>query len=569
MTYQSFDKEVDVLIAGAGAGGMASALKASALRLDTLVVEKSKYFGGSAALSGGGTWAPNAPQLLAKGERADPKELVGYLQQIAPDVDRSRHERYIAEIPKVMQFLAAKPRFRNGFSWTNGYSDYHPDLPGGSAKGRGVWPEPVNRKLLGDDEQYLRPPTPRMKLPRGAWLTSAELHDLLALRWGGWRGKRMLAVVATRIARSRLFGLRMTGAGQALSTRLWLSLRDEGIPVWRETPLRSLIADDDGRVVGAEVLRDGKPYRIGARGGVILATGGFDHDPELRKRHHPEVEIGWSSGAGDNTGDGLRAGLELGAAVDLLDDAWWMPSVMWPDGTPHGGVPERQYAGQFIVNGAGRRFTNEASPYTDFGHAQLEGHRGGVSHIPAWMIFDDTAWKRNFIMGHVPWQPMGKWSQIITTAPTLEDLAAKIGVPAQALAETAERFNGFARNGVDEDFHRGDSAYDNYYGDHSYPNPNLAEVKDPPFYALAWVPGDLGTKGGLLTDEDARVLREDGGAIPGLYATGNVSAAVMGRDYAGPGATIGPAMTFGFVAAAHIAQQLVATAPTGAAVQGS
>jgi succinate dehydrogenase/fumarate reductase flavoprotein subunit len=559
MSVPAFDKEVDVVVAGAGAGGMASAIKASALGLDVLVLEKSKYFGGSAALSGGGVWAPNSPQLVEHGERSDPSKLVEYLQNIAPGVDRARHERYVTEIPKVMAFLSAQPRLRNGFSWTRGYSDYHPDR-GGSPLGHGVWPEPINKKLLGDDEWRLRPPRPRMQLPRGSWLTSAELHDLLQLRWGGWRGKRMLAILATRILRSRLFRLRMTSAGQSLSTRLFLSLRDAGVPIWWETPLTSLVTDDDGRVVGAVVIRDGSPYHIGARAGVIMATGGFDHNPEMRKRYHPEVEPGWSSGSEDNLGDGIRIGTELGAGVDLLDDAWWMPSVIWPDGSPHGGVPERQYPGQFIVNSAGRRFANESCPYTDFGHAQIEGHRTGVSHIPAWMIFDETAWKRNFILGHVPGQPMGKWSQVVTTAPTLEQLAEKIGLPPDALRDTAERFNAFARSGADEDFHRGESPYDNYYGDHSYPNPNLAEVKDPPLHALAWYPGDLGTKGGLLTDEDARVLRDDGSVIDGLYATGNVSAAVMGRDYAGPGATIGPAITFGFVAASRIAAELAEAA---------
>jgi 3-oxosteroid 1-dehydrogenase len=559
MDTAAFDREVDVVIAGAGAGGMASAIKASDLGLETIVIEKSKYFGGSAALSGGGIWAPNSPQLLEHGERSAPEDLVHYLQEIAPQVDRARHERYVETVPRVMEFLTSKPRFHDGFAWTKGYSDYHPQMVGASPHGRGVWAQPINRKLLGEDESKLRPGVPRLRLPRGAWLTSAEVHDLLAVRWGGWRGPRMLAVMASRIARSRLFGLRMTGAGQALCARLWLSLRDAGVPVWLQTPLTGLLTDEEQRVIGVEVTRNGAPYRIRARGGVILATGGFDHNPEMRREYQPEVKVGWSSGSQDNTGDGQRLGMELGADVDLLDDAWWMPSVMWPDGSPQGGVPERQYPGQFIVNGAGRRFANESAPYTDFGHAQIEGHRTGVSHIPAWMVLDDTAWRRNFIMGHVPLTPMGRFSQIVVTAPTLEQLAAKIGVPAEALVETAKRFNGFARSGVDEDFHRGESPYDNYYGDHSYTNPNLAEVKSAPFYALAWVPGDLGTKGGLLTDRDARVLKPDRSAIPGLYATGNVSAAVMGRDYAGPGATIGPAVTFGFLAAIDIAQRLQAT----------
>jgi succinate dehydrogenase/fumarate reductase flavoprotein subunit len=555
MSTPQFDKEVDVLVAGAGPGGMASALKANDLGLDVLLVEKTKLFGGSGALSGGGSWAPNSPQLLEQGERDDPEKLVEYLQRIAPNVDRARHERFISEVPKVLELLSAQPHFRDGLFWANGYSDYHPDL-GGNPKGRGVWPKPVNKKLLGDDQWRLRPGTPRLKLPRGAYLTSSELRDLLTLRWGGWRGKRMSLIMAVRIVRSRIFGLQMTSAGQSLMTRYFLTLRDRKIPLWFETPIAGLITDDDGRVIGAEVTREGKPYRIGTRGGVILATGGFDHNEEMRKRYQPEVTIGWSSGSVDNKGDGHKIGMEAGAAVDLMDDAWWMPSVMWPDGSPQGGVPERQYPGHFMVNAAGKRFTNESAPYTDFGRAQIDGQKTGVSHIPAWMIFDDTAWKRNFILGHVPWQPMGKWSEVVTTAPTLEALAEKTGLPADALRETANRFNEFARKGKDDDFHRGDSAYDNYYGDRSYPNPNLAPVEKTPFYALAWYPGDLGTKGGLLTDPDARVLREDGSVIPGLYATGNVSSAVMGRDYAGPGATIGPAMTFGFVAAMHIAAHL-------------
>jgi 3-oxosteroid 1-dehydrogenase len=548
-----FDKEVDVLVVGAGGGGMAAALKAADLGLETLLIEKAKVFGGSTALSGGGAWAPNSQQIVEQGERDDPEKLVQYLQTIAPDVSRARHERYIQEIPKLMAFLSAKPAFEKGFAWTRGYSDYHPDK-GGSPLGRGVWAQPVNRKLLGEDEPFLRvAKRKRMSLPKGVWLTSAELHDLFSLRWGGFRGKRTLLVMASRIARSYIFRLRMTSAGQSLALRLYLALKQEGVPVWRETPMKSLITDESGRVVGIEAERDGKPFRIGARGGVILATGGFDHNTAMRKQYQPEVEPGWSSGSEDNQGEGITAGMAVGAAVDLLDDAWWMPSIPFPDGSVFGCLAERQYPGQFIVNSAGKRFVNESCPYTDFGHAQIEGHRTGVSHIPAWMIFDDRAWRRNFIIGHIPGQPMGEYSKVLKSAPTLEALAEQIGVPADALVATAGRFNGFARTGVDEDFHRGESAYDNYYGDHSYKNPNLGEVDKPPFYALPIVPGDLGTKGGLLTDEDARVLRPDGSAIPGLYATGNTSAAVMGRDYAGPGATLGPAMTFGYLAACHVA----------------
>jgi succinate dehydrogenase/fumarate reductase flavoprotein subunit len=276
----------------------------------------------------------------------------------------------------------------------------------------------------------------------------------------------------------------------------------------------------------------------------------------MRAKYQKEITVGWSSGSPDNTGDGHRVGEAAGAAMDLMDDAWWMPAMkltggVWPL------VAERCFPGQIIVNGAGKRFTNEANPYTDFGHDQIDGHRTGVSHIPAYMIIDDRAWKRNIIAGHLPGKPMSKaWidSGFIHQADTLEELAGKIGVPADALKETVDRWNGLVRKGVDEDFHRGESAYGHYYGDPSYDNPNLAEIDKPPYIAFTMVPGDLGTKGGLVTDENARVLREDGSVLPGLYATGNVSAAVMGRSYAGPGATIGPAMTFGWVAANDLAE---------------
>ena len=246
----------------------------------------------------------------------------------------------------------------------------------------------------------------------------------------------------------------------------------------------------------------------------------------------------------------------MGGATALMDDAWWMPSIKLPGGV-WPSVAERAYPNQFMINAAGMRFTNEACPYTDFVHDQLKGHASGVSHIPAFMIVDDLGWTRNIIAGHLPGMPMPTdWleSGLVSTAETLEELACNIGVPPQSLVNTAERYNLFARQGRDADFKRGESAYDRYYGNPKYPNPNLAEVKQPPFYAFRFVPGDLGTKGGLLTDEFARVIRHDGEPVPGLYSAGNCSASIMGNDYAGPGATIGPAMTFGWIAAHTMAK---------------
>jgi succinate dehydrogenase/fumarate reductase flavoprotein subunit len=242
--------------------------------------------------------------------------------------------------------------------------------------------------------------------------------------------------------------------------------------------------------------------------------------------------------------------------------------MCWPDGRLQFMLNERMMPAQFVVNGAGVRFINEAAPYMDFAHAMIEGQASGVDHVPCWLVTDIRSFHRYVVGGHLPIPkvpfapvPTGRkipqaWldSGIVVAADSYEELATKIGVPPQALRNTADRFNSLAATGHDDDFNRGDSAYDNYYGDPTLPNPNLAPLGKPPYLAFQIILGDLGTSGGLVTDEHARVLGEDGGVIAGLYATGNTSAAVMGRSYAGAGATIGPAMTFGYVAAQHISE---------------
>jgi 3-oxosteroid 1-dehydrogenase len=554
----SFDHEVDVLVVGSGAGGMVTALTARAEGLATLIIEKSRYWGGSTARSGGGAWVPNAPALLREGQRDDPERVIDYVMAIAGDrVPRSRIARYVDQAPKMMEFLESQSAWlADGFFWIRGYSDYHPDQ-GGNVLGRGLWAMPIDRRLLGEEMASLHPGVRRMQLPLGAWITSVDLHELLAIRWGGPAHKKILLKLAWRILRARVLGERIGASGQALATRLRLTLREQGIDIWRETPMRELLTDGDGRVIGVRAERDGRSLTIRARRGVVLASGGFDHNLPMRARYQPGITQDWSLGAAGNVGDGITAGESLGAATDLMEDAWWQPVMpSAADGSLVGLVAERQYPGQFIVNGAGRRFVNEATPYITFCQTVLAGHQTGVSHIPCWQIIDSVAWKRNIIAGHLPGLPMPKpWIKAGTafTAGSVEGLARQIGVDPATLRRTADRYNGLVDGGHDDDFGRGESAYDRYYGDPSYPNPNLAHVVKPPFYAFAIVPGDLGTKGGLLTDEDARVLRGDGSVIEGVYACGNVSASVMGTKYAGPGATLGPAMAFGYVAARHIA----------------
>jgi 3-oxosteroid 1-dehydrogenase len=565
-----FDHVVDVLIVGSGGGGMAAALTAHASGLDALVVEKSSYFGGSTALSGGGIWVPGAPAQRREGYTPSPEGVVEYLQKITDGlVSEARIRKYVESAPQMLGFLENLSRWFE-FVWKPGYADYYPELPGGSELGSTINVPPIDVRKLGADEQRLLKPL--ALAPRGIWLGPKELRTFYRIRQS-WAGKGVLLKLISRMVRARVFGERMAAIGQSLAARLMLAMRERGIPLWLDSPMAELLTDADGSVTGALVERDGRKQRIGARLGVILASGGFDHDLAWRKEQLPVLESAgsqdWSFGNPAAMGDGIRAGQKVGAATELLDEAWWFPAIQWPDGRMQFMLNERMMPAQFIVNGDGKRFINEAAPYMDFGHAMIDGQKSGVTHIPCWLITDHRSWNRYVVAGHLPIPkipgapvPTGRkvpvaWleSGVVKAAMSWDEMAAKIGVPARQLSETASRFNELAHMGHDDDFNRGDSVYDNYYGDPTLPNPNLYPLGAPPYYAFRIVLGDLGTSGGLRTDEYARVLRPDDTVVRGLYAVGNTAAPVMGRSYAGAGATIGPAMTFGFVAAKHVAAQ--------------
>ncbi len=571
-----FDLEVDLLVVGSGAGGMTSALAAGAAGLDVLLVEKADRFGGSTALSGGGIWVPGARVQVKAGYRPDPEAVIGYLKTITRGiVPDARLRAYVETAPEMLDFVERHTGAE--FVWKPGYPDYFPEVPGGSAQGSVINLEPIDLRRLGEDEDKLL--RPAAVGPRGMWLRPLELKDFYTIRQS-WRGKAILLRFLWRSLRARITGERVAAMGQALAAHLWLGLRRVGVTTWLGSPLRSLVTGDDGAVEGAVVEHEGREVRVRARGGVILATGGFEHNPEMRRRHQPFVPEDHSLGNPANTGDGIRAGQEAGAAVDLMDEAWWFPTLAWPNGRLHMMLNERMMPAQFMVNGAGERFINEATPYSEFGHAMIAGQASGTTHIPCWLITDARSWRRYVIAGHLPLPkipfapvPTGgamveDWLKagVVKQADTWAELAAQIGVPADALERTARRYNELAAAGRDADFGRGESAYDRYYGDETLPNPNLAPLQGPPYYAFRVVLGDLGTNGGLVTDEDGRVLRGDGSPIPGLYATGNTSAAVMGRTYAGAGATIGPAMTFGYRAARHVVARLRAAAAPATAL---
>jgi 3-oxosteroid 1-dehydrogenase len=347
--------------------------------------------------------------------------------------------------------------------------------------------------------------------------------------------------------------------GQSLAAGLRAGLLAAGVPVWLNTPLVDLHLEG-GRATGVVVSRNGTQTLIKATRGVIVGSGGFEHSAAMRAEFQRQpIGTNWTVGAKENTGDGIEAGERAGAALELMEDAWWGPAIPLP-GEAYFCLAERTLPGCILVNGNGVRFVNEGAPYSDVVHVMYDRNTPAASHIPAWLIVDQNYRNRYLFKDVAPLLPLpASWydSGAVHKAWTVEQLAQKIGVPPAALRGTVTRFNDFALAGKDLDFHRGDSAYDRYYADPFVkPNPCLAPLWLPPFYAFKIVPGDLGTKGGMLTDARARVLRENGSVIPGLYAAGNASAAVMGHSYAGAGSTLGPAMTFGYIAANHIADSV-------------
>ncbi len=543
----------DVVVVGTGAAGMTAALAAHHRGLDVVVVEKSAWFGGSTSRSGGGVWIPNNYALAAAGRTDTLEESRRYLHAIVgPDVAPARIDAFLERGPEALAFLRDHSAAR--FVWVPDYSDYYPEAPGGRAHGRSIEPVPVDGSVLGSELARLHPPY--TKAPAGMVVTQAD-YRWLSLSARTLRGPLTALRVGLRRLVNMVLRRPMYAMGAALAIGLRKGLLDAGIPVRYETELVGLVVED-GRVCGARV-RDASGERVlRARRGVVVASGGFENNQQMRERHQRlPVSTEWTTGAPSNTGGGIAAAQEIGADVALMDDAWWGPSIPLPSG-PWFCLAERNLPGSIIVNQAGRRYGNEAAPYVDAVHAMYDGEQAtGIAHIPSWMVLDQRYRNRYLFAGLGPRQPFpGRWYKhgVVAKADTLAELAGKVGVDPAGLVDTVRRFNQMARAGADTDFHRGDSAYDTYYGDPTVrPNPSLGPIDRPPFYAVKMVPGDLGTKGGIVTDERARALRPDGTVIEGLYAAGNASAAVMGHTYAGAGATIGPAITFGYLAALELA----------------
>ena len=508
------EPEFDVVVAGSGAAGMTAALTAARQGLSVVVIEKTGYFGGSTARSGGGVWVPCNSVLKQAGVSDSPAQASAYLAHVAGDcVTPERQQALLDHGPAMLDLVRSAAPV--DFAWVPGYADYYPEAPGGMASGRTIEPVPLDGRILGPELGRLNPPY--LPAPDGMAITAAD-YRWLSLGTRHPRAIWTTAKVAGRMAVTKALRRRTMTLGQALSAGLRAGLATAGVPVWLDTPLTGLVTSG-GRVMGVRVTREGQPTVIKARRGVLIATGGFERNATMREEYQRQpIGTEWTVGTPGNTGDGILAGQQAGAALDLMDDAWWGPSIPLTGG-PFFCLSERSLPGCILVNAAGERFVNEAAPYVDAVHAMYDRHTDDKPHIPAWLIIDQRYRNSYVFAGLPPRKPLPRrWyaAGAVFRAATLAELADQVGISADGLAETIRRFNGYAMAGKDEDFGRGDSAYDRYYGDpRCRPNPNLAPLTQPPYYAIKIVPGDLGTKGGLQTDERARVLRQDGTVIDG------------------------------------------------------
>lgn len=546
----AWDHEVDYLVVGTGAAGLSAAIAAKKNGLDTLLIESTDKWGGTTAISGGGLWLPNNPLMQRAHVDDNPDAAFAYLEDTVGDGGTwVSKERKWAFINGISHFVTMTEE--EGIHWIRAkeYPDYYPDLPGGRV-GRSIEVKPFNLKKLPKKlRKTMRPPA----IP--APVMNGDVF-LLSRAWSTPSGFIHGARFVFRTLGSLVTLQQKTGMGGALVGSFMHVADRLNVPVWVNSPLTELIVED-GRVVGAVVQKEGKTMRIRSRRGVMMAAGGFARNKKWRKKYHG-VE-GWTSAPEGQLGQGIEAGQNAGAALGLMDDAWWGATTANPDGEDsHGFVlNERSDPWSIVVDQKGSRYLNESESYVDFGHHMLERDKTTPA-VPSWLVLDHRH-TTHFLNSALMIPGASKKLQAsgeLVVAKTVDELADKMGVDKATFLATIERFNGFAREGVDKDFQRGRTEYDRYYSNPLLkPNPNLGTIEKGPFKAVKLYPGDLGTKGGLVTDEWARVQREDGSVIEGLYAAGNNSASVMGHTYPGPGSTIGPACVFGYLGALHAAQQ--------------
>ncbi|MFA5668957.1 MAG: 3-ketosteroid-delta-1-dehydrogenase [Balneolaceae bacterium] len=548
---------VDLLIVGSGTG-ISAALAASEKGLKSLIIEKTEFVGGSTALSGGAFWIPANPILTKDGSTDTLEKAEKYLKAIVKDdAPADRWRKFLNNGSATIEMLHRTTPMK--FFWSYGYSDYHPEEPGGDALGRTCESKPFDLNKLGKNISNFR--TGLMEAPIPMPVTGYDYKWMnLMLR----KPIKAFSVIFKRLFQGvggLLLGRKYVAGGQALAAGLYAGALKADIPIVTNTKLVEFVMDGE-QVVGAIVEQEGRKVTINVNRGVVLAAGGFDHNMPMRQKYQSKSLVNdYSFGAEGNTGDAIILSQTIGADIDLMNQSWWFPAVapVKKGDTPQVLLAERSLPGSFMVNGSGKRFINEATNYMSFGQKLIEDEKDGNQIGDMWLIFDQTYRNRYLLAGSVypraalpeDWYKSG----IAFSADTPEELAKAVGLPEKDFSEAYHRFNKLAETGRDVDFLRGDSAYDHYYGDPTIkPNPNLLPLKGK-LYAVKIVLSDLGTCGGLVADENGRVLRKDKTAIDGLYAIGNTAANMFGKVYPGAGGTICQGLVSGYIVAQHAAEK--------------
>ncbi len=562
--------EYDVLVVGTGASGMATAVTAASQGLKVLVVEKAPVYGGTTARSGGWLWVPGTHLAIEQGLHEPAGAARAYLQdQAGSHFDPARVDAFIENGPKAINFFASNTCVQ--FDMPPVFPDYHAEAPGGLQGGRSMVTRPFDARELGTHVKKLAPPVPELTVFGMMLGSGKELWHFLR----AFKSMESFLFVARRFGLHFLDvlrhgrGMTLTN-GNALAGRLAKAGMDLDIPVWLSSPVKRLLVEG-GSVVGAVIEHEGKRIEVRTRRGVVLACGGFPHDIERRKSLFPHAPTGhehFTPSPALNTGDGLRLAEAIGGWVDpsIPNAAAWCPTSLVPrkDGT-QGVMPhfiDRAKPGVIAVTADGRRFANEALSYHDFvQHLVRVCKERSQADFSAWLICDHKHLREYGLGAVAPFPlPFGRHlrSGYLRRASTLAELALAIGVPAETLARQVETFNLDAASGTDSQFGKGSTAYNRYQGDSKVqPNPCMAPIAQGPFYSIKIVIGEIGTFAGLATDASCRVITRDRNLVPGLYAVGNDAASVMGGNYPGAGITLGPAVTFGYVAGMALAQASV------------
>lgn len=536
----------DLVIVGSGAGAICAALVAKAAGRSVVILEKEDKIGGSTALSGGVLWVPDNPVMKRGGMADSLADARTYLDacagEVAPGSTRARREVFLREGPRAIAFLE---RLGMQFLAPSTYSDYHEgELPGARPGGRSLIAPPYDLRKLGPYADRLRRLPPAAEVP-------VSIPDVakLSISGRGWGSKLAYLRVGWRMFLNRL-GWKIVGMGGALQGRLLRIALDRDIPILTEAAVEGFLTEG-GRVTGVKVRQENRSVEIRATRGVLVNSGGFSRNAAMRDAYQQApTSLQWTYANPGDTGEMIEAMKALGGTTSRMELSVWVTTSILPDGVPVFTLTDMSKPHAMLVDQGGRRYVNEATSYVRVGLAMYARDRETPT-IPSWIIFDSQHRRKYFFASQSAGKIPAAWrdSGFLIEAATIEELAHKCDIPPEALKATVERLNDFAREGVDRDFGRGRGKFDNFFGDPTMPNPNLGTIEEGPFFAVRAVPGDVGTYGGIVADERARVLQEDGTPIPGLYATGNATAPVTGPSYPGAGASIAAAMVFGYVAA--------------------